>query len=359
MDDKCVTDWCFKARDGTTTSKAIKNRVREMPEEMRRWLMDERFKDDLPDDLHEAIHRVRLGIEVRPKCKVCGQRVKHLHCGKFRETCSTKCAGKSSIEHLASKLGIRSVLSEDSVAMKAKETMMSKYSVDNASKSDAVKQKKVSTHIEHYGNENNFCNKGTRIKAIENSRTEDAKQKRKKTCKEKYGVNCYLESNRGKHLSPEHKEKISRYMKSREGQEKRHATLSKNNTWNKSKFEEGIYSKLCEMFGKDMVVRQHSDEKYPWKCDFYIKAHDLYIEAQGSQFHHFKPFDANSPDDLAELARIESLGNAHKQYKKIAETWAKMDVVKRQHAREMNLNFIEVFPSDDVTNLIESFKHST
>lgn len=61
--------------------------------------------------------------------------------------------------------------------------------------------------------------------------------------------------------------------------EKEYITKRKNNSFNSSKAEIQLQKKLVEVFGKCDVVRQYFDrERYPFKCDFYIKSIDLFIE---------------------------------------------------------------------------------
>lgn len=79
--------------------------------------------------------------------------------------------------------------------------------------------------------------------------------------------------------------------------------------FNTSKIEELYYDQFCAIFGKDCVLRQYSDQRYPYNCDFYIKSQDLFIEINYYWTHGSHPFNATCEADLEQLSQIEQRQN--------------------------------------------------
>ena len=195
-------------------------------------------------------------------------------------------------------------------------------------KSEESKNKLKKTRLERYGDEN-FTN---RNKAAE-------------TCLKRYGVS-------NKRKLAESKEHMSKVMKSEYVQAKRNKTLKENNSYRKSIQEENCFYLLYNKYPD--IIRQYHSKEYPFNCDFYIPSLDLYIEYQGSHYHHFHPFNENNINDIKELNRlkqieIEELKTKKKsQYTKIIYTWTDLDIRKRKIVNQNNLNFIEFWNLDDV-----------
>ena len=101
----------------------------------------------------------------------------------------------------------------------------------------------------------------------------------------RYGVKNYVKSQAYKSFMKEHQQEF---------QEKAYKTKKTNGTICTSKNEELIYKLLINKFGKDNIERQYKSELYPFNCDFYIPEINTYIEYNGSQFHHFHPFNENN-----------------------------------------------------------------
>lgn len=120
--------------------------------------------------------------------------------------------------------------------------------------------------------------------------------------------------------------------------EKRHNTMHKNNSFNKSKAEENYYKLLLENYSEDDIKRNHSTDKYPFRCDFYIPSEDRYIECNYHWTHGGHPFDPNNLDDIAKLELWQEKAKTSKFYKNAIKTWTERDVKKIQTARENNLN---------------------
>lgn len=94
-----------------------------------------------------------------PKCVVCGGNVKFINFKSgWRRTCCKKCSGRDS-----------------QTKLKRQQTCIEKYGVDNAAKSDIIKDKSKQTCLKRYG----ISNAGW---------TEESQKKIKNTNKERYGV---------------------------------------------------------------------------------------------------------------------------------------------------------------------------
>jgi len=349
MNDETILEYCFKDKNGKLHNNICKNKITNMNNEMIQYL-NNRFIDS--KSLNESVYRIKYNIINRPKCKYCNNEVEYLGKGLFREFCSCKCRGKYNQEKFYEKTGLKSTLLLESVKEKTKQTLLNKYNVDNISKSDIIKNKKKKTFEKHFGYQNNFCNNDILKKAINNSINNI--NKRIKTNIIKYGVPYYLCLLKGKKLSKEHKNKISKIVSSEDFQKRRNITMKINMSFNKSKFEENIYKELLKYFKLEDIIRQYKSEEYPWNCDFYIKSINTYIEAQGSQFHHFHIFDQNNQNDINELNRMKILSKTKSQYISIIHTWTINDVKKRNRAKENNLNFIEIFPNDNYKEIINN-----
>jgi hypothetical protein len=195
-------------------------------------------------------------------------------------------------------------------------------------------------------------------------KTEDFKNKSKKTCIEKY--NCeyptqyLLFKEKRKRINDERfkvlrnitikeniKEKTLNWLKELniEIKEVKDIKLKRkrNNIIEEEKY---IREKLQDKFGS--VLFNHVDNKYPFHCDFYIPNHDIYIEYQGFEGHNDHPFNYNNPNDVqillkwAELADLKKIDKRNKYLAYIA-TWVEKDPLKRKVAKINNLNWFEFF----------------
>lgn len=116
-----------------------------------------------------------------------------------------------------------------------------------------------------------------------------------------------------------------------------------NGTFNTSKIEEDVYYRLVAKFGKEDVCRQYKSKEYPYRCDFYVKSIDLYIEVNAFWTHNDHWFDNNNSDDLLEKNYLLN---------KYGTTWGSVwwfsDVKKRESAIYHNLNYVVLWNNKDV-----------
>lgn len=150
--------------------------------------------------------------------------------------------------------------------------------------------------------------------------------------------------------------------------EKAAKTHRKNNSFNNSKPEISLRKILVEIFNENDIITEYSDDpRYPFKCDFYIKSEDLFIELNAHWTHGKHPFDNSNPKDILTMNKwidkqayyINSKGRKIKNsYFCAVDVWTCKDVIKRNTAKENSLNYIEIFNfknKDDVLNALKEY----
>ena len=79
---------------------------------------------------------------------------------------------------------------------------------------------------------------------------------------------------------------------------------------------------------------------YPFKCDFYVKSLDLYIEYNGHWTHNNHFYDKNNKIDIDELNRWIEKSKCSKYYEIAVKVWSQRDVLKYETAISNNINYI-------------------
>lgn len=120
---------------------------------------------------------------------------------------------------------------------------------------------------------------------------------------------------------------------------------------------EDIYFDLLSIIYND-IVRQYISDKYKFRYDFYIPSHDLYIELRDTWTHGGHPYTENC-DDLEKLRLWKlKVDEGHLYYKNAIYTWTVLDIIKRNTAKENNLNYIEFWKLEDVIDYIKKYKEN-
>lgn len=214
---------------------------------------------------------------------------------------------------------------------KRKQTCLKKYGVENCFQSQEKIEKIKLTLIKNYGVDNP-------------SKSNEIKRKKENTCLKHFGVTNASYSKPFKSIWKD-KNKVLKIK------EKEYETKRKNNTFKKSKQEDQVYQLLLNKFNQ--VKRQYSSEKYPFACDFYIPELDLYIEYQGTWTHGKEPYDRTNKEhiNIIKIWKNKAKENNFKQIRKnyylnAIQVWTKIDPLKRQTAKENDLNWIEFFNMD-------------
>ncbi len=124
--------------------------------------------------------------------------------------------------------------------------------------------------------------------------------------------------------------------------EKREATCMAHfgvpNPGQDSKCEKKLYKMLLNVFDASDIVSPYKSDEYPFRCDFYIKSRDLYIELNGTWNHGGHWFDESNQDDLDMVMLYLSRGTDY--YKGVVYDWTVRDVRKRKIAAEHKLNYV-------------------
>lgn len=385
--------------------------------------LDNRFSEK-SRSYSETVARIYYGFEEIPKCKICGKPLKfHTFANpyntKYGGWCSATCQlSDRDFINFRDKVLITEDKRKQAV-IKQKETLHLKYGNENYRNVEKLKEtiknrtveeihesskKREKTCLEKYG----VVNVGMLPETLQKGHTEEVEKRRtasvkeamlskyggytlqspilkekvKSTKLERYGHPYWINQEKIKETvkkntgyecilqSPEVREKID-YNKVQE-------TKKRNNTFNSSKGEHQLKLFLESKFGKDNVIQSYTDDRYKnpntkrnFVCDFYIKSLDLFIEYQGSQYHHAHPFDPNNEDDINELSRLKAESEKlHKsgnkiefQVDNIIYDWTVRDPMKRKVALDNGIRYLEIwsqggnksFDLDYVKNTIEKF----
>ena len=250
---------------------------------------------EFSSSIMETLWRMKYHIENRPKCPTCGKYT--LFRGRpnqlFLKFCSIKCSTNSK-----------------DTQNKYKETCLKKYGVDNAFKSNIVKEKW------------------------------------KQTNKERFGCEYPSQNEKIKH-------KMSEVMMSTKVKTHIYNVKKTNSTFNSSKPEEELFLYIKSKFPS--VERQYKDNaRYPWCCDFYIPEFDLFLELQGIWTHGKHAFDSSSISDKVKLEQWKEKSKEHPFYLNAIKTWTMYDTKKRNMAKENKLNFKEVWSLDEGKSFIDN-----
>ena len=247
-------------------------------------------------------------------------------------------------------LGVINQFQHKTIIEKSKKTNISKYGVENYTKTSEYTIKSKKTKLCRYGNET-FNNREKAIQTcnfkynVDNvSQVKEFQDKKQITFLSHYG-----------YLSNFHNPKYKKYLHSKEIIDRQCKTRIKNKTFRTSKLEEKIY----KLFLKNniYVKRQYKSDLYPYYCDFYIPKDDIYIEIQGDQCHGIKPyrlpFDKNNDEHIKHLQWIED--TKPYRWKSCLKIWAIKDVEKRETARKNGLFWLEFFEYKDFLAWFKSY----
>lgn len=129
--------------------------------------------------------------------------------------------------------------------------------------------------------------------------------------------------------------------------DKVYETKSENNSFNVSQPEIAYYNYLVDKYGADDVKTQYADSRYPFKCDFYIKSKDLFIELNLHWSHGGHLF-TGSTKDLKMLDHWKQKAERSKFYQNAIDTWTKRDTEKYNYFIKNKLNFKIIYYKEDM-----------
>lgn len=254
------------------------------------------------------------------------------------------------------------------VQEKQKQTLLKHYGIDNISKVKAIKDKIGESNREAFA-------------------TGIPQQKSKQTCLDKYGVSSpkklhytdkakeallNKESFKEYILSLPYKLRTKHYIAEDLGVHttnirpklKKWGLNDLINWWPiESEPERKSRELLVEKFGEDDVLWQYQDTRYvnpknqtPFKCDFYIKSLDLFIEGQYGPHHQNEPFDLDNKDhqDAIVYLKKKYYETNSNWYNRMIQTWTYRDPLKRKIAKQNNLNWLEFWSLQEVKEWLKS-----
>ena len=318
----------------------------------------ELLMNNYPVDLKftERIYWYYHGIVDYPCCEQC--KVKRTRFDGFirgyRTYCSIKCSNESETKREKveqtnlERYGCKAPAQNEEIKKKTREICLEKYGVENPLQLPEFKLKNAETHMRLYGGfgmASEISRKKYEETCLEKygtmypSQTKEFKERTKNTCKERYGTIYFPQSQAFKDKV---KEKYSTTYS------KVYETKKKNGTFNTSSIEQ----ELIRYFNEHNInfKYQYRSEEYPFNCDFYFPDKDTYLEIQGNWTHGSHPYNSNSLEDKNIVEKWK--GKNTKFYELAIDVWTVRDVNKRNHVKEHNLNWIEIF-SIDLNEIID------
>lgn len=160
--------------------------------------------------------------------------------------------------------------------------------------------------------------------------TQEFKDKATTTCLAKYNTDNYAKTDEFKAFYRENNSSIKA---------KEYETKLKNGTFNSSKPENEFYETLVALFGSGDVLRQYRDARYPFRCDFYVKSLDAFIELNLSWTHGGHRFDPASAEDAAKLDLWKKKAETSKYYAIAMKTWTDRDISKFEAAEAGGIRY--------------------
>lgn len=308
----------------------------------------------------EALYWYFNDLKKFPVCKICGERVKYKTFSLgYRDFCCRSCLSKSNSLKILDKYGTACTLTLPEVKEKTIKTLEEHYGkgVKHNWSSKEVQNKCKQTCIELYGEDYEIKNR-QKAKQTKLERYGDENycniEKIKQTCLERYGVTSYTKTT--EYWKKHNKTCLERYgtenpLSLNEVKNKVLSSKLKNKTFNTSNIEEKFANYLTT--NNIHFKRQYKSSVYPFNCDFYFPDYDLYLEIQGSWVHGGHPFDSNNVDDISVLEYWKNKKTAF--YNTAINTWTVRDVLKREIAKNNNLNYLEMF-TNKIDNAIIMFE---
>ena len=210
---------------------------------------------------------------------------------------------------------------------KRKQTNLNKYGVENPSVLQSVKDKAASTCLAKFGvkaySQTKAYKDQIKTQDVHPTQTPEVQAQRRKTCENKYGACCYLQSRE--------------YFNSQKGKKKEKL----------SKLEKAFELYLQE--NNISYVTQYTSDDYPYRCDFYLPDSDLYIELNGTWTHGNEPFNkwCNKHNDILNIWKQKAINSSY--YQKAIRTWTILDLDKMYKAEIQQLNFMVLYDLDALT----------
>lgn len=111
---------------------------------------------------------------------------------------------------------------------------------------------------------------------------------------------------------------------------------------------------LKGIFGEGEIIQQYKDERYPFKCDIYIKKLDLFIECNFNWTHGKHRFNPDNKEDVLLLERWKNKSKGDDYYSSAIVVWTERDPLKFNIAKKNNLNYLVFYNESEFTTWINS-----
>lgn len=285
-----------------------------------------RFNDSL--SFNESLYRILNNINVRPTCKVCGNKLNFIGFSKgFTTFCSKKCVSV-----------VCNPWNRPEVQEKCRNTII-RNNGGLGSASKIIKNKMEETLYNKYGYKHNWQDPEEQKR----SHSESAKHKMRQTCLARYG--CEYSMQNKEVLRKRRNSQLQWTDKfKKEINLKRYNTKLNNKSFgNNSKEELHAFNLIKEIY-TDAIHQYYDSKRYPFMCDIYIPSKDLFIECNFFPTHGNHPFDPKNEEDLKYVEWLKQSKFLHYDYK----TFTIRDPKKREYAKTHNLNYIEFWNLKEV-----------
>jgi len=100
-----------------------------------------------------------------------------------------------------------------------------------------------------------------------------------------------------------------------------------------------VFMVLRDHFGTDDIVPQYSDDRYPYKCDFYIKSQDMFIEVNSFTGHYTRFYDKDDEECQQQLEKWARQSSDNHLCLSYIEEWTSSDVIKIRTALASGINY--------------------
>lgn len=151
-----------------------------------------------------------------------------------------------------------------------------------------------------------------------------------------------------KGCTPWNKDKRTGSYWTAESAQKSYETRKANGTLGvhaNTKAELDVYENiLLKQFSEEDILQQYVDkDRYPFRCDFYIKSIDKFIEVHANWTHGSKPYDPEDEFCKKQLSDWQEKAKTSDYYKNAIYTWTELDVRKVQVAHENGIDLEVIY----------------
>ena len=270
-------------------------------------------------------------------CPTCGKQNRFISMGQgYLKHCSTKCSSLDKNVQKKLKNTKRILYGEENYNNrdKCKETYLKNFGESHYMKSEAGKKIMQDSVYNKY-----------KVKNI--SQLEWVKQKKQLTCLKNFGVNWPMQS-----------EEIF---------QKGINTKKQKNVFGEKSSIEIYFENMLNKLNIAYEYNYKDEERYPFRCDFYLTHYDIFIEINAFPTHGDKPFfkkilKFSSPDleeqqnRILEDIKVKAKNNSF--YKNMINIWTERDVNKILTAERNKLNYIIFKNKKQIDDYFELLKLS-